>query len=388
MSSVGLLASARPVNDQRWLAGLERCIVDRRRRGVPLRSPGPTSGHVNVEHGTTALTAAARNDMRLPGSTTGPGLAGVELQRGSVDLFYEVLEPTVPGAGTTILLLNGAGFASDMWFADHRSLPDLPPGSDDTGFDVSVAARFTAAGHRVVAIDMRGVGRSGYATDAAHGRIATAALYAEDVAAVLRVAAPELRRLHVVGMSLGHVVGLALAAACPGLVASVSGGGSRACKPPDFFSPLKMHPLPHKALAYAAGTRRVAHGFAKAIGLEPPALLARAFMSSPGLDGLFEAMGVAYGTQMAPEQLAALTGTQVRYFHATQDNSFTSLEEAKEIYAHCPHCEVIEVDEPTRHAVTGALKPPGHMWQFDRPGFFVRLMCEAIASAEKAHRET
>ncbi len=100
---------------------------------------------------------------------------------------------TVSGAGPGLLLLHPAGLDLTYW----------------DGY----AARF-AATHRVIAVDLRGHGRS----DPIRGGIELAG-FAQDVAAVLR--REEVGPVEVIGVSLGGMVAQHLAVADPDLVSSL-----------------------------------------------------------------------------------------------------------------------------------------------------------------------
>jgi len=150
--------------------------------------PGPSLPRVT----STGTTAAFRDDL-VPVADAGPRLAVRSLD-GSLRPF---------------LLVHGLASNARVWDG--------------------VARRLAAAGHPVVAVDLRGHGRSeepatGYDTDTA----------ADDLAAV--AAALGLRAPFVVGQSWGGNVVLALAARSPGVAAAVACVDGGWLRPRDGFA--------------------------------------------------------------------------------------------------------------------------------------------------------
>ena len=107
---------------------------------------------------------------------------------GDTRLYYEAL-----GEGDAILLITGLGGASEHWGEDIRDL---------------------AATHKLILVDPRGAGRSDK-PDVPY----TGDLLAEDMRAILDDAGVE--RAHVVGISMGGMIGQELAIRHPGRVQSL-----------------------------------------------------------------------------------------------------------------------------------------------------------------------
>jgi pimeloyl-ACP methyl ester carboxylesterase len=142
----------------------------------------------------------------------------------------------VKGSGSnTLVLLRGLGRWSDHWL----------------GFDDVLAAR----GYRVITIDNRGFGKS---RQIPVGKGAEIRLFAEDAASVIAREAPY--GAHVIGTSLGGMIGLALAATRPQLIrsltiinSSVAASGKRR------LSARGVMALAHVALGLNKGYMRLAH---------------------------------------------------------------------------------------------------------------------------------
>jgi pimeloyl-ACP methyl ester carboxylesterase len=116
-----------------------------------------------------------------------------------IQLFYEE-----HGSGPPLLMIQGLGYPSGMWF---RQVPEL------------------SKYYRTIVFDNRGVGKSDKPDEEY-----TVALMAADAACVLRVL--DIERAHVIGVSLGGYIAQELALKNPQLVdrlilMSTSCGGSR-----------------------------------------------------------------------------------------------------------------------------------------------------------------
>lgn len=137
----------------------------------------------------------------------------VNLKTG-VELYYEE-----HGRGVPVLLLQGTGFALDVW--QPHPVQEL------------------SANHRVIILDPRGIGRSP-CEDAAF----TIDQIAADIAELLDHLDAE--PIHVIGHSIGGRIGLELALNYPGrvrsLVMAASGSGS-AVRPGEDAIPMPQHRL-------------------------------------------------------------------------------------------------------------------------------------------------
>jgi len=131
-----------------------------------------------------------------------------------VDLYYEE-----HGSGIPVILLQGTGFALDVW--QPHPVHEL------------------AADHRVITIDPRGIGRS-----PCEDAVLTIDQVAADIVELLDRLAVE--PIHVVGHSIGGRIGLELALNYPGrvrsLVMAASGSGA-AVRPGEDASPMPQHRL-------------------------------------------------------------------------------------------------------------------------------------------------
>jgi 3-oxoadipate enol-lactonase len=131
-----------------------------------------------------------------------------------VELYYEV-----DGKGSPVLLLQGTGFALDVW--KPHPVEQL------------------AQNHRVITLDTRGIGRS---------PCEDAVLSIDQIAADIVELSDylDLERLHVIGHSIGGRIGLELALNYPGrirsLVMAASGSGS-AVRPGEDAFPMPQHRL-------------------------------------------------------------------------------------------------------------------------------------------------
>jgi pimeloyl-ACP methyl ester carboxylesterase len=131
-----------------------------------------------------------------------------------VELYYEE-----HGKGVPVILLQGTGFALDVW-QPHP-------------------VRELAANHRVITIDPRGIGRS-----PCEDMVLTIDMIAADIVELLDRLDAE--PTHVIGHSIGGRIGLELALTYPGrvrsLVMAASGSGS-AVRPGEDASPMPQHRL-------------------------------------------------------------------------------------------------------------------------------------------------
>ena len=131
-----------------------------------------------------------------------------------VELYYEE-----HGAGVPVILLQGTGFALDVW-QPHP-------------------VRELSANHRVITIDPRGIGRS---------RCEDMVLSIDQIAADVVELFDQLQvePIHIVGHSIGGRIGLELALNYPGrvrsLVMAASGSGSAVRSGEDAF-PMPQHRL-------------------------------------------------------------------------------------------------------------------------------------------------
>jgi pimeloyl-ACP methyl ester carboxylesterase len=131
-----------------------------------------------------------------------------------VELYYEQ-----HGSGTPVILLQGTGFALDVW--EPHPVREL------------------SAHHRVITIDPRGIGRS---------TCEDAAISIDQIAAdiVELFDHLQLEPIHVIGHSIGGRIGLELALNYPGrirsLVMAASGSGS-AVRPGEDAMPMPQHRL-------------------------------------------------------------------------------------------------------------------------------------------------
>jgi pimeloyl-ACP methyl ester carboxylesterase len=137
----------------------------------------------------------------------------VKLKTG-VDLYYEE-----HGKGVPVILLQGTGFALDVW--QPHPVHEL------------------STHHRVITIDPRGIGRS-----PCEDTVLTIDMIAADVVELLDHLDAE--PIHVIGHSIGGRIGLELALTYPGrvrsLVMAASGSGS-AVRPGEDASPMPQHRL-------------------------------------------------------------------------------------------------------------------------------------------------
>ena len=131
-----------------------------------------------------------------------------------VELYYEE-----HGAGVPVILLQGTGFALDVW-QPHP-------------------VRELSANHHVITIDPRGIGRS---------RCEDMVLSIDQIAADVVELFDQLQvePIHIVGHSIGGRIGLELSLNYPGrvrsLVMAASGSGS-AVRPGEDAFPMPQHRL-------------------------------------------------------------------------------------------------------------------------------------------------
>jgi pimeloyl-ACP methyl ester carboxylesterase len=131
-----------------------------------------------------------------------------------VELYYEE-----HGAGTPVVLLQGTGFALDVW--QPHPVKEL------------------SGRHRVITLDPRGIGRS-----KCEDQVLSIDLIAADIAELFDQLG--LEPAHVVGHSIGGRLGLELALNYPGrirsLIMAASGSGS-AVRPGEDAFPMPQHRL-------------------------------------------------------------------------------------------------------------------------------------------------
>src|SRR5262249_6337830 len=136
----------------------------------------------------------------------------VKLKTG-IELCYEE-----HGQGVPVILLQGTGFALDVW--EPHPVREL------------------AANHRVITVDPRGVGRS-----RCEDMVLSIDQIAADIVELFDLI--NVEPIHVVGHSIGGRIGLELALNYPGrvrsLVMAASGSGS-AVRPGEDAFPMPQHP--------------------------------------------------------------------------------------------------------------------------------------------------
>jgi 3-oxoadipate enol-lactonase len=131
-----------------------------------------------------------------------------------IDLYYEE-----HGKGVPVILLQGTGFALDVW--EPHPIKEL------------------SANHRVITVDPRGIGRS-----TCEDMVLSIDQIAADMVELLDRL--DVEPIHVVGHSIGGRIGLELALNYPGrvrsLVMAASGSGS-AVRPGEDAVPMPQHRL-------------------------------------------------------------------------------------------------------------------------------------------------